>query len=112
MEPSSTRDIFISFKHQTQIDEFTKAYLIVKPRGISNSDRTFKSTVQLQAFAWESFKLGVVIDDQPVTSVMQLEGTIQLNIIKFRFSKKVIKICRNLEMSKQLGDFVTLLWPS
>ena len=77
MEPSSTRDIFISFKQQTQIDEFTKAYLIVKPRGISNSDRTFKSTVQLQAFSWESFKLGVVIDDQPVTSVMQLEGTIQ-----------------------------------
>ena len=89
IEPSSSRDIFISFQHKGQIEELTKANLIVKPRGISQSDikKTFKSTVQLQAFAWESFKLGVAIDDQPVTSVMQLEG---------EFLKNQLSQCTNI----------------
>ena len=74
IDPSSTRNVPIFFQHKGQNEELTRAYLIVKPRGISSNDKTLRSSVQLQAFAWESFKLGVTIDNQPVTSVMQLEG--------------------------------------
>jgi len=68
------RDIFVKYQ-PSNLGE-SEANLVLKPHGIARDKKTLKSKVQLKAYHFESYKVAIVCNEQPLTKpVLFVEET-------------------------------------
>ena len=73
--PKCTRDIFIGFRNNSPGLAHFKGDLIIKPHGLTKNEanRALKSKVHLQAFTFESFRLSIFINEEPLKDTFKYD---------------------------------------